>query len=76
MLLFSFVMIFGGILLSARYESISIPVFSFPVNMSQLTESSCYYLSHLPDLFALPATDIVLFFVSTIGFALLLGRVI
>ena len=76
MILFSFFMIFGGILLGARFDKIAIPVFSCPVNMSQLTESSCYYLSHLADLFALPVGDIVLFFVSTIGSALLFGRVI
>lgn len=76
MILISFIMIFGGILLGVRYEKISIPVFSCPVNMSQLTESSCYYLSHLADLFELPVSDIILFFVSTIGFALVLGRVI
>ena len=72
MILFSFLMIFGGILLGARFDKISIPVFSCPVNMSQLTESSCYYLSHLADLFSLPVSDIILFFVSTIGFALVL----
>lgn len=76
MLLFLFMMVFGGILFSVRYEKVAIPVFSCPVNMSQLTESSCYYLSHLSDLFTLPVTDIVLFIVSTIGFALILGRVI
>lgn len=76
MILFSFLMIFGGILLDARFDKISIPVFSCPVNMSQLTESSCYYLSHLADLFSLPVSDIILFFVSTIGFALVLGRMI
>ena len=76
MILFSFLMIFGGILLGARFDKISIPVFSCPVNMSQLTESSCYYLSHLADLFSLPVSDIILFFVSTIGFALVLGRMI
>ena len=70
MILFSFLMIFGGILLDARFDKISIPVFSCPVNMSQLTESSCYYLSHLADLFSLPVSEIILFFVSTIGFSL------
>jgi polyferredoxin len=44
--------------------------------MSQLAESSCYYLSHLDELFTLKAGDIILFFVSTAGFALLLGRMI
>ncbi|MBR0411188.1 MAG: 4Fe-4S binding protein [Eubacterium sp.] len=76
MILFSFFMIFGGILLGVRYEKAAIPVFSCPVNMNQLTESSCYYLSHLSDLFSLPAGDIILFIVSTIGFAVILGRVI
>ena len=76
MIAFSFFMIFGGILLGARFSNVTIPVFSCPVNMSQLAESSCYYLSHLGELFSLPVSDIVLFFLSTIGFALILGRVI
>ena len=76
MLLFSFLMIFGGILLGVRYAGVSVPVLSCPVNMSQLAESSCYYLSHLDELFTLKAGDIILFFVSTAGFALLLGRMI
>ena len=76
MLLFSFLMIFGGILLGARYAGVTVPVLSCPVNMSQLAESSCYYLAHLDELFTLKAGDIILFFVSTVGFALLLGRMI
>ena len=41
-----------------------------------MTESSCYYLSHLNELFELPWQNILLFLVSTIGFTLILGRAI
>ncbi len=57
-------------------SSLSIPVLSCPWNTEQMTESSCYYLSHLNELFELPWQSILLFFGSTIGFTLLLGRAI
>ena len=72
----SFLMIFGGTALNLRFAEVSLPIFSCPVNTEQMTESSCYYLAHLNDLFELPLKDILLFFGTTIGFALLLGRVI
>ena len=72
----AFFMIFGGTLLGLRFRSVSLPIFSCPVNTEQMTESSCYYLAHLKDLFDLPLRDILLFFATTIGFALLLGRAI
>ena len=70
----SFLMIFGGTALNLRFAEVSLPIFSCPVNTEQMTESSCYYLAHLNDLFELPLKDILLFFGTTIGFALLLGR--
>ncbi|MBQ9268240.1 MAG: 4Fe-4S binding protein [Oscillospiraceae bacterium] len=76
MLAASFLMIFGGTVLSLRFAEVSLPIFSCPVNTEQMTESSCYYLAHLNDLFELPLKDILLFFGTTIGFALLLGRFI
>ena len=72
----SFLLIFGGTALNLRFAEVSLPIFSCPVNTEQMTESSCYYLAHLNDLFELPLKDILLFFGTTIGFALLLGRVI
>ena len=76
MIVLSFMMIFGGILLNARYESIAIPVFACPVNFSELTEASCFYLSHFPELLAhgIPAT--IIFLVSTLAFAIIFGRTI
>ena len=76
MLAAAFLMIFGGTVLGLRFSQVSLPIFSCPVNTEQMTESSCYYLSHLNDLFELPLRDILLFFGTTVGFALLLGRAI
>ena len=76
MLAAAFLMIFGGTVLGVRLANVSLPIFSCPVNTEQMTESSCYYLSHLEELFELPLRDILLFFGTTVGFALLLGRAI
>ena len=72
MILAAFFMIFGGTVLGLRFASVSLPIFSCPVNTEQMTESSCYYLSHLSDLFEMPPKDILLFFGTTVGFALIL----
>ena len=69
-------MVFGGVLLGVRYSWISIPVLSCPANMSQLTEASCYYLAHLEELASLPLMGIMVFVASTLGFVLVLGRVL
>ncbi|MBQ1388203.1 MAG: 4Fe-4S binding protein [Clostridia bacterium] len=76
MIVFSVMMIWGGLIFGLKMSSISIPVLSCPWNTEQMTESSCYYLSHLNELFELPLKSIALFFITTIGSALLLGRVI
>ncbi len=77
MVVFSLLIIFGGIFFGFTIFGIDIPVLSCPTNRSQLMESSCYFLAHLPDLFAeYDAVSIALFFGSTILFALLLGRVL
>jgi len=74
---FSCLIMFGGIITGAVISGISFPVLACPTNRSQLMESSCYFLAHLPQLFEeYSAGGIILFFVSTIGFAILLGRVI
>lgn len=76
MIAFAFVMIWGGLIFGMQMSSLSIPVLSCPWNTEQMTESSCYYLSHLNELFELPWQNILIFFGSTIGFTLLLGRAI
>jgi len=77
MILFSCLIMFGGILTGTVIGGISFPVLACPTNRSQLLESSCYFLAHLPQLFEeFSAGGIILFFVSTIGFAILFGRVI
>lgn len=76
MIAFSFIMIWGGLIFGLRMSSISIPILSCPWNTEQMTESSCYYLSHLNELFELPIKSILIFMASTIGFTLLLGRAI
>lgn len=71
-----FLIIFGGILFDARITAISIPAFFCPANGQQLTEASCYFLSHIQTLLQMPLKDILLFVVSTVGFTLLFGRMI
>ena len=73
---FAFFMIWGGLIFGMKMSSLSIPVLSCPWNTEQMTESSCYYLSHLNELFELPWQSIMIFFASTIAFTLLLGRAI
>lgn len=73
---FSLVVIFGGLIFGMGVSSLSIPILSCPWNSEEMTSSSCYYLSHLNELFELPASSIVIFFASTLGFIILLGRAI
>ena len=63
---FFVLMVFVGVLLGVRYSWISVPVFSCPANMSQLTEASCYYLAHLEELAGLPLMGILAFVASTL----------
>ena len=77
MIVFGAAVMFGGIWTGATISGLEIPVLACPTNRQQLMESSCYFLAHLPELFeeyALP--QLILFFASTAGFAVLLGRVI
>lgn len=76
MIVFFFMLIWGGLIFGLKMSSVSIPVLSCPWNTEQMTESSCYYISHLNELFELPIQNILIFFGSTIGFTLLLGRAI
>ena len=76
MIAFSFMMIWGGLIFGLHMSSVSIPIPSCPWNTEQMTESSCYYLSHLNELFELPIKSFLIFMGSTIGFTLLLGRAI
>ena len=76
MIVFSFMMIWGGLIFGLKMSSISIPILSCPWNTKQMTESSCYYLSHLNELFELPLKSILIFVSSTIVFTLVLGRAI
>ena len=76
MIVFSFMMIWGGLIFGLKMSSISIPILSCPWNTEQMTESSCYYLSHLNELFELPIKSILLFVGSTLLCIILLGRAI
>jgi polyferredoxin len=76
MIVFAFLMIWGGLLFGLKLSSISIPILSCPWNTEQMTESSCYYLSHLNELFELPIKSILLFVGSTLLFTVLLGRAV
>ena len=77
MIAFSIIIMFGGILSGFTLSGLYLPVLACATNRDQLIESSCYFLSHLPVLFEeYSASGIIMFFVSTIGFTLLLGRTI
>lgn len=76
MVSFAFLAIWGGLIFGMGVSSLSIPVLSCPWNTEEMTSSSCYYLSHLNELFELPWYNILIFLGSTVGFILLLGRVI
>ena len=77
MITFSLLVIFGGVLTGFKIRGIDFPVLACPTNLDQMMESSCYYLAHLPVLFEeLTPVGIILFFASTIGFALFFGRII
>ena len=76
MIVFGFMMIWGGLIFGLKMSSISIPILSCPWNTEQMTESSCYYLSHLNELFELPIKSILLFVGSTLLCIILLGRAI
>ena len=76
MIVFAFLMIFGGLVFGLRMASISIPILSCPWNTEQMAEASCYYLAHLNELFELPIKDILIFAGSTLGFTILLGRAV
>lgn len=69
-------LVYGGVLSGVHISAISIPAFFCPVNEQQLTEASCYFLAHIKELLQLPIKDILLFLVSTVGFTVLLGRMI
>ena len=76
MICFSLFAIWGGLIFGLGMSSLSIPVLSCPWNTEEMTSSSCYYLSHLNELFELPWYNILIFLASTVGFIILLGRVI
>ena len=65
-------------------NEISIPVFSCPFNLDQVTEVPCYYLSHLPFLFSrfgvdFPVRNMVyaaLFLATTLFSFVFLGRIL
>ena len=76
MIVASFSIIFGGTVLGIRYGSVYFPVLACPFNPEQITEGSCYFLVHSKVLFGWPLKKILVFFLSTIGFTVLFGRVI
>ena len=76
MIAFAFIMIFGSLIFGLKMSSLSIPLLSCPLNSEQMTQTSCYYLSHLNELFELPLKDILLFIGSTLGFTILMGRAV
>ena len=77
MIVFSLLIMFGGILTGLKIQGIAFPVLSCPTNLDQMMESSCYFLAHIPALLEeYTVGGVILFFASTIGFAVIFGRVI
>ena len=58
-------------------NQIAVPVFSCPFNLDQTLESSCYYLTHLPELFTTRNISYIAFYLGTLFFFLILfGRIL
>lgn len=56
---------------------IAVPVFSCPFNLDQTLESSCYYLTHLPELFTTRSLSYIAAYMGTLFFFLILfGRIL
>ena len=62
MIVFAFIAIWGGLIFGMGVSALSVPVLSCPWNTEEMTASSCYYLSHLNELFELPWQSILIFF--------------
>ena len=69
----AFLLIWGGLIFGMGISSLSIPVLSCPWNTEEMANSSCYYLSHLNELFELPIGSILLFFYKYIGIYFCIG---
>jgi len=58
-------------------NQIAVPVFSCPFNLDQTLESSCYYLSHLPELFTIRSVSYITAYLGTLlVFLILFGRIL
>lgn len=58
-------------------NQIAVPVFSCPFNLDQTLESSCYYLTHLPELFTTRSLSYIAAYMGTLFlFLILFGRIL
>lgn len=58
-------------------NQIAVPVFSCPFNLDQTLESSCYYLTHLPELFTTRSLGYIAAYMGTLFlFLILFGRIL
>ncbi len=58
-------------------NQIAVPVFSCPFNLDQTLESSCYYLTHLPELFTTRSFSYIAAYMGTLFlFLILFGRIL
>lgn len=58
-------------------NQIAVPVFSCPFNLDQTLESSCYYLTHLPELFTTRSIGYIAAYMGTLFFFLIVfGRIL
>lgn len=58
-------------------NQVAVPVFSCPFNLDQTLESSCYYLTHLPELFTTRNISYIAAYLGTLFFFLILfGRIL
>lgn len=69
------VIVFGAHIFGAIYENAKIPVLACGKNLDQFVGSSCYYLSHINELFEYKTVKyIIIFFAIFIVGAIIIGR--
>lgn len=67
---------YGVRIIGRWFSGLNVPVFACEMNTDQIVGSFCYYLSHLPSLFAYhEVQEIISFFVSFVVIAVLFGRI-
>ncbi len=73
----SFILIiYGSKIFGHVFSNLEMPIFACPFNEDQLISASCFYLSHIRELCASSLKEIVMFVVSFLISAIILGRIL